>query len=48
MNTFEVKIRFRGSVSYVNVNARDAAQARRLIDAQYGGCVTILQTKRLR
>ncbi|WP_302117418.1 hypothetical protein [Allorhodopirellula heiligendammensis] len=43
-----MKIRLGGSVSYVNVNARDSAQARRLIDAQFGGQVTVLQTKRLR
>jgi len=48
MYTFEVKIRLDGSVSYVSVNARDSAQVRRLVDAQYGGRVTILQTKRTR
>lgn len=48
MYTFEVKIRLGGSVSYVRINARDSAQARRLVDAMYGGRVTILQTKRIR
>ena len=47
MYTFEVKIRLAGSASYVEVTARDAAQARRLVQAQYGNAVTILQTKRL-
>lgn len=48
MYTFDVKIRLAGSVSYVEVTARDSAQARKLIQAQYGITVTILQTKRLR
>ena len=47
MYTFEVKIRLAGSVSYVEVTARDSAQARKLIQAKYGNAVTILQTKRL-
>jgi hypothetical protein len=47
MYRFEVKIRLAGSVSYVTVNARDAAQARRLVQAQYGAAVTLLQTKRV-
>jgi len=47
MYTFQVKIRFAGSASYVDVMARDSAQARKLIQAQYGSAVTILQTKRL-
>lgn len=48
MYTFEAKIRLAGSVSYVEVTARDSAQARNLIQSQYGHAVTILQTKRLR
>jgi flagellar biosynthesis GTPase FlhF len=48
MYTFEAKIRLAGSSSYVQVTARDSAQARKLIQAQYGNAVTILQTKRLR
>lgn len=47
MYEFEVKIRLAGRVSYVRVTARDSAHARLLINAQYGGAVTILQTKRL-
>ncbi|MEO2013189.1 MAG: hypothetical protein ABGZ53_02345 [Fuerstiella sp.] len=47
MYTFEVKIRLHGSSSYVTVTARDSAQARRMIEAQYDGGVTVLQTKRL-
>lgn len=47
MYEFEVKIRLNGRVSYVRVTARDSAHARALVQAQYGGAVTILQTKRL-
>ena len=47
MCTFEVKIRFAGSSSYVTVNARDAAQARRLVQAQFGAAVTVLETRRV-
>jgi hypothetical protein len=47
MHTFEVKIRLSGTVSYVEVRARDSAHARKLVNAQYGSAVTILQTKRL-
>ena len=48
MYEFEVKIRLQGRVSYVQVTACDSAHARMLVHAQYGGAVTILQTKRLR
>lgn len=48
MYEFDVKIRLEGRVSYVRVTARDSAHARMLAQAQYGGAVTILQTKRLR
>jgi len=48
MYTFEVKIRLAGRVSYVTVEARDAAHARLLVRTQYGDAVTILQTTRLR
>jgi hypothetical protein len=47
MYTFEVKIRLDGRVSYVQVNASDSAHARKLVQAQYGGAVTILETKRV-
>lgn len=48
MHTFEVKIRLEGRVSYVTVEARDAAHARLLVQTQYGDAVTVLQTTRLR
>ena len=47
MYTFEVKIRLAGSVSYVEITARDSGHARKLVQAQYGNDVTVLQTKRL-
>lgn len=47
MYVFEVKIRLAGRVSYVEVSANDSAHARMLVATQYGGAVTILQTKRL-
>jgi hypothetical protein len=47
MYEFEVKIRLAGRVSYAHVTASDSAHARRLVEAQYGDAVTILQTKRL-
>ncbi|MFN9850586.1 MAG: hypothetical protein ACK57P_02095 [Planctomycetota bacterium] len=47
MYSFEVKIRLDGRVSYVQVNASDSAHARKLVQAQYGGAVTILETKRV-
>ena len=48
MYEFEVKIRLQGRVSYVYVTAFASAHARMLVEAQYGGAVTVLQTKRLR
>ena len=48
MHTFEVKIRLEGRVSYITVDAPDAAHARLLIQTQYGDAVTVLQTTRLR
>ena len=47
MHTFEAKIRVDGRVSYVQVQASDSAHAKRLVQAQYGSSVTVLQTKRL-
>jgi hypothetical protein len=47
MHTYEVKIRLDGRVSYVQVQASDSAHARRLVQAQFGYSVTVLQTERL-
>jgi hypothetical protein len=46
MFTFEAKIRVAGRISIVHVTARDSAQARSLVNAQYGPNVTILQVIR--
>ena len=48
MHDYEVKIRLQGRVSYVHVAARDAGHARMLVEAQYGGEIAVLETKRLR
>lgn len=48
MYTFEVKIRLDGRVSKVQVQASDSAHAKKLVQAQYGSKVTVLQTKRLK
>jgi hypothetical protein len=48
MYTFEVKIRLGGRVSKTQVQASDAGHATKLVKAQYGNSVTVLQTKRLR
>jgi len=47
MCLYEVRIRFQGSVSTVQVNARDSAQAKVLVKAQYSDSkkVTVLQAK---
>ena len=48
MYTFEIKIRLDGRVSKTQVQASDAGHATKLVKAQYGNAVTVLQTKRLR
>jgi len=47
MYTYEVKIRLDGRISYVTVTAGDAGHAKKLVEAQDGGSVTVLQTRRL-
>lgn len=47
MHPYEVKIRLGGQISYVTVNANDAGQARKLVLAQFGGQVTVLEVSRL-
>ena len=46
--TYEVKFRVKGIVSTTTVQARDAAQAKKLVMAQYAGEATVLSVKRLR
>lgn len=45
--TYEVKFRVKGIVSTTTVQARDAGQAKKLVQAQYGGAATVLSVKRL-
>jgi hypothetical protein len=45
MRTYMVKIRLKGSVSWVEVQARDAGQAKALVWAQYGDSIDILEAK---
>lgn len=46
MTAYNVKIRFKGSISYVTVNANSAGQAKALVLAQYGGQVDVLSVQR--
>jgi hypothetical protein len=45
MRTYLVKIRLNGSVSWVEVQAREGGQAKALVRAQYGDSVDILEAK---
>jgi hypothetical protein len=45
MRSYIVKIRVKGSVSWVEVQARDAVQAKALVRAQYGDLIDILEAK---
>jgi hypothetical protein len=45
MRTYLVKIRIKGSVSWVEVQARDGGHAKQLVQSQYGGSVDILEAK---
>jgi hypothetical protein len=47
MYTFKVKNRLGGRVSWVQVQANDSGHAKRLVQAQYGSSVTVLQTKKM-
>ena len=46
-HTYEARIRLAGRVSTTRVQASDAGQARRLVQAQYGDKVTVLSVKRV-
>jgi hypothetical protein len=46
MRTYLVKIRLHGSVSWVEVQARDGGHAKALVKAQYGDSVDILLRSR--
>lgn len=45
MKTYRVKIRLKGSISYVEVVATDAGRAKALVRAQYGDTVDILEVR---
>ena len=45
MRMYLVKIRLHGSVSWVEVQARDGGHAKALVRAQYGNSVDILEAK---
>ena len=45
MRMYEVRIRYEGSVTTVNVNARDNAHAKSLVRIQYGDKVTVLEAR---
>jgi hypothetical protein len=42
---YEVKIRFQGHVSWVEVDANNASQAKALVRQQYGPQVDVLNSK---
>lgn len=46
MTTYDVKIRFNGVISWVQVNANSAGQAKQLVLSQYGGAVDVLSVQR--
>ncbi len=46
-HTYEARIRIAGTVSKVQVQARDAGHAKKLLRAQYGPGVAILSVKRI-
>ena len=45
MRTYRVKIRLKGSISYVEVQASDAGRAKAFVHAQYGDSIDILEIK---
>jgi len=47
MNSYEVKFRLNGTISFTTVVAHDSAQARKLVIAQYGPGTVILFTQRV-
>lgn len=46
-HTYEAKIRLNGKVSTTQVQASDAGQAKKLVQAQFGPSVTVLSVKRV-
>jgi len=46
-HTYEARIRLDGRVSTTRVQASDAGQAKKLVQAQFGPKVTVLSVKRI-
>lgn len=46
-HTYQARIRLNGKVSTTQVQASDAGQAKKLVQAQYGPTVTVLSVKRI-
>jgi hypothetical protein len=46
-HTYEVRVRLNGKVSTTQVQASDAGQAKKLVQAQFGPSVTVLSVKRV-
>jgi hypothetical protein len=46
-HTYEVRFKLKSIVSTTQVQANDASQAKKLVEAQYGKEATVLSTKRL-
>ena len=46
-HTYEARIRLNGKVSTTQIQASDASQAKKLVQAQYGPSVTVLSVKRV-
>jgi hypothetical protein len=46
-HTYEARIRLNGKVSTTQVQASDAGQAKKLVQAQFGPGVTVLSVKRV-
>lgn len=47
LHTYEARIRLNGKVSTTRVQASDAGQAKKLVQAQFGPRVTVLSVKRI-
>ena len=46
-HTYEARIRLNGKVSSAQVQASDAGQAKKLVQAQFGPKVTVLSVKKV-
>jgi folate-dependent phosphoribosylglycinamide formyltransferase PurN len=46
-HTYEAKVRLNGKVSHTQIQASDAGQAKKLVQAQFGPSVTVLSVKKV-